>query len=112
MTSPLRTPAGVRALDCPFCASSGLEVVEVEESPRALSVHCPECGATGPVSLSDDPKHAMHAWNQRLGRMSRVRSIQTTAWNGLHFAQQEGRSRQPSAMSGLAARLLYRRSPP
>jgi uncharacterized Zn finger protein len=73
MSSALKTPKGVRALDCPFCACSGLEVVKVEQDPIPLVVHCPECGATAPVSLSADAVHAVFAWNQRMVRMSLVK---------------------------------------
>jgi hypothetical protein len=58
------------ALDCPFCAHSDVAVVEVEPDAGALAVRCPECGATGPQSLSDDPAHAVFAWNQRMGRLT------------------------------------------
>lgn len=61
-----------RALDCPFCAHGELGVIVVVEEPRILAVRCPECGAIGPESLSDDPAHAIAAWNQRLGRLAVV----------------------------------------
>ena len=59
--------------DCPFCASDWLEVVQIDDDPRAHAVRCNECGAMGPCSLSDDPAHAVFAWNQRMGRISLVK---------------------------------------
>ena len=56
--------------ECPFCAHGELDVIVVKVEPRALAVHCPECGATGPSSHSPEPEHAIFAWNQRMGRMS------------------------------------------
>jgi len=60
----------LKPLSCPHCASSDLEVVPVQfEGGPALAVCCKECGAFGPPShsddLSDDPEHAIAAWNQR-----------------------------------------------
>jgi len=37
-------------------------VIEIENDTVALAVRCNECGATAPVSLSDDPAHAIFAW--------------------------------------------------
>jgi len=64
-----------RALDCPHCASSELELelIVVEHDPRTLAVHGKECGARGPLSLSADPAHAVFAWNQRTGRLTVVK---------------------------------------
>jgi Lar family restriction alleviation protein len=63
-----------RALDCPHCASSDVEVVGVQYEERpALAVHCKECGAIGPHSESPEPAHAIHAWNQRAGRLTVVK---------------------------------------
>ena len=64
-----------RPLDCPHCASSDLEVAQVEFEQRpALAVRCRECGAAGPPSHSTDPPdHAVSAWNQRMGRLSLVK---------------------------------------
>jgi Lar family restriction alleviation protein len=64
-TEPLR--------DCPFCADSKLDVIELEREPIMLAVRCKECGATGPRSESPHPEHAVHAWNQRFGRLSLVK---------------------------------------
>jgi len=50
----MRTP-----LDCPFCANSDLTVIVVDHNPPTLDVHCPECGAIGPRSVSDDPAHVL-----------------------------------------------------
>jgi len=50
----MRTP-----LDCPFCANSDLTVIVVDHDPPTLDVHCPECGAIGPRSVSDDPAHVL-----------------------------------------------------
>jgi uncharacterized Zn finger protein len=48
------------ARDCPHCASSDLEVVPVTfEGSASLAVHCNECGAFGPPSHTDEPKHAI-----------------------------------------------------
>ena len=60
-------------VDCPFCASDDLEVIAVEQDPAMLAVCCKECGATGPVSLSDNPAYAIDSWNQRTGRLSLVK---------------------------------------
>ena len=60
-----------RAFDCPHCASDDLGVVIIEQLP--LAVRCRECGATGPRSASDDPAHAIFAWNQRMGRLALVK---------------------------------------
>ena len=57
----------------PHCASDDLAVIEIEIDTVALAVRCNECGATGPVSLSDDPAHAIFAWNQRMGRLTVVK---------------------------------------
>jgi len=38
-----------------------------------LAVSCKECGATGPLSLSDDPARAIHSWDQRMGRLNIVK---------------------------------------
>jgi len=46
-------------LDCPFCANSDLTVIVVDHNPPTLDVHCPECGAIGPRSVSDDPAHVL-----------------------------------------------------
>jgi len=55
-----------RWFECPHCASADLEVVPVEfEARPALAVRCKECGALGPPSHGDDPKHAVFAWNRR-----------------------------------------------
>ena len=43
------------------------------EGGSALAVRCNECGAFGPPSHSDDPKHAIFAWNQRMGRLTVAR---------------------------------------
>jgi transcription elongation factor Elf1 len=59
--------------ECPFCAHGELVVDTVEHDPAVLAVQCPECGATGPLSLSSDPAHAVFAWNQRIGRMTLVK---------------------------------------
>ena len=56
--------------DCPFCASSDVQVAVVEPASQVLAVRCSECGAEGPPSLSDDPKDAVIAWNERMGRLS------------------------------------------
>src|SRR6478609_9257112 len=48
--------------ECPFCAHAVLKVVAIEQDPQVFAVQCPECGATGPVSLSGDPTHAVYAW--------------------------------------------------
>ena len=61
-----------RMLDCLQCASDDLEVFEVH-ARITLAVRCKECGAQGPRSLSDDPAHAVFAWNQRFGRLSVVK---------------------------------------
>jgi len=37
-------------------------VTEIENDTVGLAVRCNECGATAPVSLSDDPAHAIFAW--------------------------------------------------
>jgi uncharacterized Zn finger protein len=59
--------------ECPHCASANLEVVSVEFEQRpALAVRCRECGAIGPPSHSKDPKNAVFAWNQRVGRLTVV----------------------------------------
>jgi hypothetical protein len=57
----------------PFCASDDLDVIAVERDTAMLAVSCKDCGATGPLSLSDDPAHAIHMWNQRQGRLSVVK---------------------------------------
>ena len=44
---------------CPFCASDDLAVINVEQDSTMLTVSCKECGAQGPLSLSDDPVHAI-----------------------------------------------------
>jgi uncharacterized Zn finger protein len=63
-----------RALDCPHCASSDVEVVGVQYEERpALAVHCKECGAFGPPSQSTAPEHAIAVWNQRAGRLTVVK---------------------------------------
>jgi Lar family restriction alleviation protein len=67
------TVSTTTALECPHCASDDLAVIEIEDDPVAFAVRCSECGATGPVSLSDDPAHAVFAWNQRMGRLSVVK---------------------------------------
>ena len=61
-----------RPRDCPFCAHDDLEVVTLEREPFVIIgvVGCPECGAMGPRSTSDDPAHAVAAWNQRMGRLT------------------------------------------
>jgi hypothetical protein len=59
--------------DCPFWASSDVEVVVVDGDPQTLAVEWPECGATGPRSLSSDRAQAVFAWNQRTGRLSGVK---------------------------------------
>ena len=68
MLLPMEKP-----LDCPFCASDDLDVSEVEQGCRMLAVFCKECGAQGPLSLGNDPIHAIHSWNQRQGRLSIVK---------------------------------------
>jgi hypothetical protein len=45
--------------ECPFCAHGELNVIVVKVEPRVLAVHCPECGATGPSSLSPEPAHGI-----------------------------------------------------
>jgi Lar family restriction alleviation protein len=62
-----------RIRECPHCASNDLGVIEVEYQPVVLAVKCNECGATGPRSVSDDPKQAIFAWNQRMGRLTLVK---------------------------------------
>jgi hypothetical protein len=63
-----------KLLDCPHCVSSDVDVVIVEYEQRpALAVRWRECGAIGPPSHSDDPKHAVHSWNLRVGRLSVVK---------------------------------------
>jgi len=57
----------------PFCASDHLEVIDVEHEPILLAVQCKECAALGPHSTSPHAEHAIHAWNQRFGRLSLVK---------------------------------------
>ena len=38
---------------CPFYASDDLDVIAVEQDRAMLAVSCKECGATGPLSLSE-----------------------------------------------------------
>jgi hypothetical protein len=52
-----------------------------------FAVQCPECGATGPVSLSGDPSHAVSAWNQRQGRTESRYSRPKSLWASRHAAQ-------------------------
>jgi len=71
-------PPGVMLLpmkpeSCPFCASDDLDVIAVDQDGAMLAVSCKECGATGPLSLSDDPAHAIHSWDQRMGRLNSVK---------------------------------------
>jgi len=51
-------PPGVMLLpmkpeSCPFCASDDLDVIAVDQDRAMLAVSCKECGATGPLSLSE-----------------------------------------------------------
>ena len=63
-----------KMLECPHCASADLEVMGIEYVDRpAPAVHCKERGAFDPPSHADNPKHAVYAWNQRMGRMSLVK---------------------------------------
>ena len=57
----------------PFCTHDEAAVVVVEQQPMTWAVRCPECFATGPHSVSDNPVHAITAWNQRQGRISLVK---------------------------------------
>jgi hypothetical protein len=50
-----------------------LQRIVVDDHPRTLAARCKECGAVGPRSVSDDPAHAVTAWNQRQGRLSVVK---------------------------------------
>ena len=55
----------------PFCASSDLDVIDVEhDEGSALAVLCKECGATGPRSRGNDRRDAIHSWNLRFGRLT------------------------------------------
>ena len=53
--------------DCPFCANSDLAFIAIDGE---LAVRCPECGATGPRW-----SNAAFAWNQRYGRLSALRTL-------------------------------------
>ena len=50
-----------------------LAAIDIENDTVALAVRCNECGATGPVSLSDDPAHSTFAWNRRMARPTVVK---------------------------------------
>jgi uncharacterized Zn finger protein len=54
---------------CPFCANDKPVVIEAcREWGATIALMCPECGALGPLALSDDPPgHAVFLWNQRFG---------------------------------------------
>jgi len=59
-----------RLLDCPHCASSGLEVVRVEfEGAPTLAKHRNECGAFGPpgrpLPMLDDLAHSLQPGSKR-----------------------------------------------
>jgi hypothetical protein len=43
------------------------------EGRAAVAVRCKECGAFGPPSHGEDPKHAIFGWNQRQGRLTVVK---------------------------------------
>ena len=43
-------------------------VIAVEQDSTMLTVCCKECGAQDPLSLSEDPAHAIDSWNPRMGR--------------------------------------------
>ena len=62
--------ASPRTLPCRHCASGDVAVGVVEQQPITWAVRCSECSATGPDSVSDDPAHAIVAWNQRMGRLT------------------------------------------
>ena len=65
--------ANVMEQSCPFCASDDLDAIAIDQDRAMLAVSCKECGATGPLSLSDDPAHAIHSWDQRMGRLNSVK---------------------------------------
>jgi hypothetical protein len=49
---------------CPFCAHDRCEVIEFDTQPGpAYAVHCPECGAHGPVDPM--PEAAVYKWQRR-----------------------------------------------
>jgi hypothetical protein len=52
------------SLCCPFCAHERPEFVS---NARGASMHCPECGATGPLAAAGERSHAAFIWNQRYG---------------------------------------------
>ena len=54
---------------CPFCAHEQPRLTLLgDERVRFVLVMCPECGALGPRTTSDDPPgHAAHLWNLRYG---------------------------------------------
>lgn len=64
--------SAMKARDCPFCAHGEVDVVSLGDEPAGFAVRCLECGAIGPRSRTADPIHAVHAWNQRQGRLSTV----------------------------------------
>lgn len=59
-----------RILQCPFCADEKVEVIVVRDEPAVLAMKCSQCGALVPSSHSPEPANAVHAWNQRMGRLT------------------------------------------
>jgi uncharacterized Zn finger protein len=58
--------------ECPFCVDGKLDVIVVQEAPRAYVVRCAECGAQGPGDNAE-PEHTVAAWNLRYGRLMLMR---------------------------------------
>jgi len=54
---------------CPFCAHRRPTlVVSGKDNVEIITIRCPECGASGPITTRQDPPgHAAFLWNQRYG---------------------------------------------
>ena len=52
---------------CPFCRCDQVYLAEVEDG--MLTVACPSCSMSGPVSVDGDPDEAVRGWEILCSRM-------------------------------------------
>jgi len=52
---------------CPYCRCDQVYLAEVEDG--MLTVACPRCSMSGPVSVDGDPEEARRGWGSLCSRM-------------------------------------------